>query len=139
MKINDVFTNANIFFVVITIIAFGIVLFTFVIIFSPKLRAKMMSRNVKSLKYMTDYSKKDIEDIVKNIGDISINSKHKILTENKNKIKEITNIGEEALRDSIKNTLNTVKKSFKDNNYCKYCGKTIDVDSKYFKFCGENQ
>ena len=85
MKINDVFTNANIFFVVITIIAFGI-------IFSPKLRAKMMSRNVKSLKYMTDYSKKDIEDIVKNIGDISINSKHKILTENKNKIKEITNI-----------------------------------------------
>lgn len=139
MKINDVFTNANIFFVVITIIAFGIVLFTFVIIFSPKLRAKMMSRNVKSLKYMTDYSKKDIEDIVKNIGDISINSKHKILTENKNKIKEITNIGKEALRDSIKNTLNTVKKSFKDNNYCKYCGKTIDIDSKYCKFCGENQ
>ena len=88
---------------------------------------------------MKEKKKKDIEDIVKNIGDISINSKHKILTENKNKIKEITIIGEEALRDSIKNTLNTVKKSFKDNNYCKYCGKTIDIDSKYCKFCGENQ
>lgn len=44
------------------IIVFGII-FTFLMIFSPKTKGKIMSKQVKAAKYMMDESKEDIESI----------------------------------------------------------------------------
>ena len=125
---------------IISIIIF-VLIFTFVIlmIFSPKLRGKMMSNQVKSLRYMTDYSKEDMENAMTNLGQVSINTKSKILNDNEDKLKDIMDKSADISKDAISTTVGAIKKGIKDNMYCKHCGKLIDKDSKYCKHCGKEQ
>ena len=91
--------------------------FVFVIIstISPKFRGKMMSKQVKSVKYMMDESKDDIESISTNMAN--------------------------ATKSGIETTARAIKKGFtdKENIYCKHCGNKIDEDSKFCKICGKEQ
>ncbi|MBP3920199.1 MAG: zinc ribbon domain-containing protein [Bacilli bacterium] len=96
---------------------FMALVFVFVIaqIVSPKFRGKMMSRQMKSVKYMMDESKDDIESISTNMAN--------------------------ATKGGIETTARAIKKGFTDEGdiYCKHCGSKIDNDSKFCKICGKEQ
>ena len=98
-----------------------------------------MSREISAFKHMMNYSKNDVKNIKENMGNISIDSEHDILMQNKNKIKEINNIYYETKKDSIKNTIKDIKGELKNGCYCKFCEKKIATDSKYCKSCGKRQ
>lgn len=101
-------------FIIVPIFIAVVFTFTIALMFSPKLRGKMMSRQIKATKYMMDESKEDI----KSISDDMAN----------------------ATKDSIKTTTRAIKEGFtEDNIYCKHCGSEIDADSKYCKKCGKEQ
>ena len=106
---------SEILFIIVPI--FIALVFVFVIIstISPKFRGKMMSKQVKSVKYMMDESKDDIESISTNMAN--------------------------ATKGRIETTARAIKKGFTDeeNIYCKHCGNKIDVDSKFCKICGKGQ
>ena len=132
----DIFKIHNILFIIVPIFILIIFVFTFVLIFSPKLRGKMMSNQLKSLKHMADYSKEDIKDL----SNMLVQSKKDIMDSNYEDLKEINKksatLESEVLREKIK--------VFKDelinsNTYCKYCGEKIDNDSIYCKKCGKKQ
>ena len=104
---------------VITAIFIGFTFIFVVLMFvSPKLRGKLMSRQVKAFKHMTDYSKKDFEDINYNVADASMNA---------NINKDAIYIKSKAIKDGLSSFM----------IYCKYCGNKIDSDSKYCNYCGK--
>ena len=102
-------------FYIIFAVAILIFIVTFIAILSPKVRGKMLSREVKSLKYMMDESKEDIESISTNMAD--------------------------ATKEGIRTTTHAIKEGFTkdDSVYCKHCGSKIDKDSKFCKNCGKEQ
>ena len=92
----------------------AIIIGSFVIMLNPNLQGKMLSSQVKSLKYMMDDSKDDIQDVSTNLA--------------------------KATKDSIEITTRAIKKGFTDDCiYCKHCGSSIDKDSKFCKKCGKEQ
>lgn len=129
----------NVMFVVSLVIF--VLMFAFIIgfIFSPKLRGKMMSRQVKSLKYMADYSKDDLESAMTTLGNVSVNTRSKIINKNEDKLKEMADKTANISKDAITTTVGAIKKGIKDNIYCKHCGELIDKDSKFCKHCGKEQ
>jgi len=124
--------------IIIFIIASSIIIFTIVFMLSPKLQGKWMSRQIKSLKHMTDYSKDDLESIISSMGDISINSTKNIIDENEEKLTDIVEKGSNLSSIAVEKTARAIKKGLTENNiYCKHCGKSIDSDSKFCKSCGK--
>ena len=104
----------DVMIVIVPLIAGIIIIFTFTMVISPKLRGKMMSRQVKATKYMMDESKEDIKSISDNMA--------------------------YATKDGIKTTARAIKEGFiEDSIYCKHCGSEIDSDSKFCKKCGKEQ
>lgn len=110
----EIFKYFSIIFIVMLIVF--VVFFGFVVlmIFSPKMRAKMMSKNIKATKYVIDDQKENLEDIVTTSANIGKNG--------------IT-ITTKAIKDGL--TDNTI--------YCKYCGEIVDSDSVFCKKCGKKQ
>lgn len=135
----DGFTFGKIIFIVATVFIGSTFIFVFAMFFSPKLKGKIMSREISAFKHMMNYSKNDVKNIKENMGNIAIDSEYNILTQNKNKIKEINNIYYETKKDSIKNTIKDIKGKLKNSCYCKFCEKKIDTDSKYCESCGKRQ
>ena len=135
----DGFTFGKIIFIGATVFIGSTFICVFAMFFSPKLKGKIMSREISAFKHMMNYSKNDVKNIKENMGNISIDSEHDILMQNKNKIKEINNIYYETKKDSIKNTIKDIKGELKNGCYCKFCEKKIDTDSKYCKNCGKRQ
>ncbi|MBE6144973.1 MAG: zinc ribbon domain-containing protein [Firmicutes bacterium] len=123
---------------IIAIIVIAVFIFVFSMMISPKLRAKFMSRQIKSLKYMTDFSKEDLENISSNLGEVSINSTKNILDKNEDKIKDITEKTAEMSSIKIEKIARAIKKGLTENNiFCKHCGRSISTDSKFCKYCGK--
>ena len=129
----------NIIFIISIVIFIAIFTFAILSIFSPKFRGKMMSRQVKSLRYMTDYSKDDLETALTNLGEVSVNTSSNVLTNNEDKLKNIADTTANISKDAITTTVGAIKKGIKDTIYCKHCGKIIDKDSKFCKYCGKEQ
>lgn len=101
-------------FIIIPIFICIMFVFILAMFISPKLRGKMMSREIKARKYMMDESKEDI--------------------------KSITDDMAYATKDGIKTAVGAIKDGFTQNNmFCKYCGTEIDNDSKFCKKCGKEQ
>lgn len=102
-------------FIVISIFIAMIFVFVIAQLVSPKFRGKMMSRQIKSMKYMMDESKDDIESISTDMAN--------------------------ATKEGIETTTRAIKKGFTEdgNIYCKHCGNKIDKDSKFCKNCGMEQ
>ena len=124
--------------VIVPILVVCIFIFTFAMMFSPKLRAKMMSRQIKFLKHMVDYSKEDLENIITNMGDISVSSTKNIINENEKELKDIVEKSSDLGSIAVEKTARAIKIGLEDNLvYCKYCGKTIDSDSRFCKNCGK--
>ena len=108
-------TVFNIIFYAIWILVGAGFVFTIAMMFSPKLRGKMMSKQVKSVKYMMDESKDEIHNISSDMAD--------------------------ATKDGIRTTVSTIREGIKGEQtaYCKHCGASIDADSKFCKSCGKEQ
>lgn len=90
----------------------AIIIGSFVIMLNPNLQGKMLSSQVKSLKYMMDDSKDTLKNLTDDMTDIT--------------------------KDSVEATARAVKKGLteEDGVACPLCGKKIDKDSKYCKYCG---
>lgn len=125
-------------------ISIGAVLFLAVLIFSlmmmfgTKTRAKMLSRQIESISGATNMSKEDIENVLTNLSSATINSKKKILEENEDVLKDIKDAETRINKDAIRESARAVKEGFVDSKiYCKHCGASIDSDSKFCKSCGK--
>lgn len=101
--------------VIIPIFVLLVFVFVIAMMFSPKLRGKMMSKQVKAAKYMMDETKDDIESISTNLAD--------------------------ATKNGVETTTRAIRKGITEDEkiYCKYCGDKIDKDSKFCKSCGKEQ
>ena len=103
----------NLMFTIVPIMVLIIFIVTIASIISPKFKGKILSRNIKAVKYAFDESGEDL----KTINDIQANSK----------------------KDAITIKARAFKNGFKDEVYCKYCGYLIDSDSIFCKKCGKKQ
>lgn len=90
----------------------AIIIGSFVVMLNPNLQGKMLSSQVKSLKYMMDDSKDTLKNLTDDMTDIT--------------------------KDSVEATARAVKKGLteEDGVACPHCGKKIDKDFKYCKYCG---
>lgn len=120
-----------------------IVMFIFAIVYmlSPKLRGKLMSRQVKSLKHMVDMSKDDLTDITSTMGNIGVSSAKNIIDNNEEGLRHISRKSADINKDAVEITSRAIKRGFSGNSsiYCKYCGEAIDSDSLFCKVCGKKQ
>ena len=99
---------------IIFIFTIFVFIFILVVMFSPKLKGKIMGMQVKATKYMVDETKEDIRDISTNMA--------------------------EATKEGIKITTGAIKEGFSGETiFCKHCGSQIEIDSKFCKKCGKEQ
>ncbi len=124
---------------VITAIFIGFTFIFVVLMFvSPKLRGKLMSRQVKAFKHMTDYSKKDFEDINYNVADASMNANKRLMDDNYDDLEDMASMNANINKDAIYIKSKAIKDGLSSFMiYCKYCGNKIDSDSKYCNYCGK--
>lgn len=130
----------DLMFVIVPIFIACVFVFTIAMIISPKLRGKMMSRQIKATKYMLDESKNDLTDIATTSSDIFIQAQKEILNNNEEDLKNMQTKKANINKESIEITANALKNGFSFSKiYCKYCGTSIDNDSKFCKKCGKEQ
>lgn len=130
----------NIIFVFSSIFICVVFVFTFLMIFSPKLRAKMMGKQIKATKYMMDENKENLTDITTTAGNIFVQSGENILDENEDTLKDMATRTANISKDGIEITARAIRKGItEDELYCKHCGEVIDADSKFCKKCGKQQ
>lgn len=107
---------------------------------SPKLRGKLMSRQIKATKHMMNYSKEDLKDILSTSADIGINAEKEILDNNEETMEDNVTRKANINKKGIEITTNAIKEGLtRSKIYCKHCGKLIDDDSKFCKSCGKEQ
>ena len=130
------FSLFNILPIFVMVFAFGVIIFTFVAIFSPKVRAKMMRKQVESAKMMFDETK----DVLKDLSASTVELKKDILNENIDDLRDIESMNMDIKEDSIRRTVQAVKEGWNTEEIrCRYCGEWIDNDSKFCKHCGREQ
>lgn len=113
---------------------------TMALMVSPKLRGKLMSRQIKATKHMMDYSKEDLKDILSTSADIGINAEKEILDNNEETMEDNVTRKANINKKGIEITTNAIKEGLtRSKIYCKHCGKLIDDDSKFCKSCGKEQ
>ena len=129
------FTIFKVIFVFAILLVTGGFIYTFLMIFNPKFRGKILSKQLKATKHMMNFSKEDLEDI----SNIAIQTKKNILEKNEDNLKDISNMESNIKKEYVKNIAKGIKEGLtdSDNIYCKYCGASIDYDSKYCKTCGK--
>lgn len=113
---------------------------TIALMVSPKLRGKLMSRQIKATKHMMNYSKEDLKDILSTSADIGINAEKEILDNNEETMEDNVTRKANINKKGIEITTNAIKEGLtRSKIYCKHCGKLIDDDSKFCKSCGKEQ
>lgn len=130
----------EIMFTIVPIIIAVIWVFTIAMIFSPKLRAKFMGKQLKATKYMLDENKENLADMASTVGDITIDSTERIINENEEQLRNISTKKANISKEGIETTVRAIKKGLtEDVMFCKYCGQSIDSDSRFCKSCGKEQ
>jgi len=127
----------DIMFVIVPILIFAGFVFTFALLLSPKLRGKLMSKQIDAANYMIKESKNSLSDLAGTAMDIKKN----ILTENEDVWKEMYTKEAEIEKEGLKIKTSAIKEGLSGtkNNYCKHCGSLIDSDSRFCKSCGKKQ
>lgn len=135
----------NILFYIVPILIAITFIFTIALIFSPKLRGKMMSKQIKATKHMLDYSKDDLQDLMTTSATIGIDTEKTILDKNedtlRNNVIRKANINKEGIEittKAIKDGLSSGKDN-KNTKFCIECGKKIPTDAKFCLYCGKEQ
>lgn len=135
----------NIIFYIVPILIAITFIFTIALIFSPKLRGKMMSKQIKATKHMLDYTKDDLQDLMTTSATMGIDTEKTILDKNedtlRNNVIRKANINKEGIEittKAIKDGLNSGSEN-KNTKYCIECGKKIPTDAKFCLYCGKEQ
>lgn len=139
----DVFFDAMpIIFGGIFILAIAIFIFVAIQMFSPKARGKMMSKQMEAMKHMTNFSKNDMQDVLTNLSEVSLNAKRNVITQNEEALRDIANKEASINKDAIKTTMGAIREGLSGEEktvFCKHCGAIIDADSRFCKECGKEQ
>ena len=101
-----------VFVIVTIIIVLGIVI-TFGMLFSPKLRSKFMGAQIKSMKYMIDDNKENLTDITSAMGNISVESRKRILEQNEDTLRELATKQAEINSAGLEEMAKAVKNGFR--------------------------
>ena len=124
----------EIMFVIIPVIAIGIMVFTFAMMFSPKLRGKMMAKQVQSLKHMVNATQDDMAEL----SGAMVKTSKKIIDNNEEDLRHISKKSAEINTIGVETTARAIKRGLTEENiYCKYCGASIDSDSVFCNKCGK--
>lgn len=126
--------------IIVPILVVCTMVFTIAMIASPKLRGKMMARQIKSAKYMLDESKSDLESMGTTAGNLGVNIKKNIMDANEDTLKDLSIREANISKEKIRITAKAIKDGLVDDKiYCKHCGAGIDKDSKFCSQCGKEQ
>lgn len=133
----DVF---SIVFIIIFVSSFFIIIFSLFMMFSPKMRAKALKRQLRNSKMILEEARDDLTDLSVLSSEIGIGSHKKIIDRNKSDMKDIATESAKINEDAVIITTSAIKKglSLNKKEFCKHCGKEIDNDSVFCKFCGKN-
>lgn len=137
----SIFEIQKIMFIVMGILFVVIFSFSIAMMFSSKLRGKMMSNQVKAMRHMTDISKDDIEDISTTLGEVAVNAQSNIINNNEELLRNMANKQADINKDAVKTTFSAIREGLEGDAtmFCKHCGESIDADSKFCKKCGKMQ
>ena len=135
----DTFSLVGPLFVIVPVIVFCMMGLVIAMIVSPKIRGKIMARQIKSYKYMMDEAKDSLVDIGTTGSQVGIDVAKNVMDSNKDTMKELASSAADISKDAITTTVSAVKKGIVGTAYCKYCGKPIDEDSRFCKHCGKEQ
>ena len=104
----------DILFYIVPIFIGGMFIFILAMFFSPKLRGKMMSKQIKATKHMLDYTKEDLQDLMTTTASMEIDTEKAILDKNEDTLRDNTirkaNINKEGIEittKAIKGNLNS--------------------------------
>lgn len=127
----------DVMFTIVPILVFAGFIFAFMLIFSPKLRGKLMSKQIDATKHMMDASK----DSLSSLAGTALDIKKNILSENEDVLKDMYTKEANIEKEGIKIRTRAFKEGISGSEtlYCKYCGTLIDSDSKFCKSCGKEQ
>ncbi len=127
-------------FVIVPILVLGIFIFVIIMLISPKMRGKMMSRQIRATKYMMENAKDDLKEMGTMAGDIKVQTRKHILDQNEERLKDIEKRTANIEKEGIEVKVKAIRDGLSKNAiYCKYCGTLIDEDSKFCKKCGKEQ
>lgn len=132
----------EIMFVLVPVFIGCVFVFTFAMMFSPKLRSKFMGHQLRMQKQMLEDNKEVMQDIGKLSGEIGVKTTKGIIDENEEDIRHIATKSADMTKDAITTTTRAIKKGLTEDEdpvYCKHCGTRIDGDSKFCKKCGKEQ
>lgn len=121
---------------VVPIMFVCILIFTFLMVFSPKVKSKMMGKSLKTLKTMME----DNTEVFQELNKMNINLQKNVLEENEEMLKDINRRSANVSKDGVEITARALKKGLSGETiYCKHCGNSIDADSRFCKTCGKEQ
>ena len=90
------------------IIAVIMILTITAIMLSPKLRAKLMKRQVKTMKYFAEDTKDNLTDLA--------NAQADVMEESKDSLKKMADINANVNKDAVEKTTAAISKGIKKNN-----------------------
>ena len=126
--------------IVIAVLACSVIIFVILSIFNPKFQGKMMSKQIKSVKHMMDYSKDDLKELMKTTAKTETIAEKEILDENEEIMSSNEKRKANIKKESIEVTARAIKDGLTSNKiYCRYCGTSIESDSRFCKNCGKEQ
>ena len=126
--------------IVIAVLACSVIIFVILSIFSPKFQGKMMSKQIRSVKHMMDYSKDDLKELMKTTAKTETIAEKEILDENEDIMSSNEKRKANIKKESIEVTARAIKDGLTSNKiYCRYCGTSIESDSRFCKNCGKEQ
>jgi len=130
----------DIMVVIIPLLVLCIIVFTFALMFNPKLRGKFMSNQIKATRHMIDESKDDLQEMGTTISNIAIQIKKYVMDTQENILKDLSTRKANISKENIEIKARALKKGLSsDTIYCKHCGQLIDNDSTFCKHCGKEQ
>jgi hypothetical protein len=131
----------EVLFVVFLIVFISIFILFLASLLSPKLRGKMMSRQIKATKFMVEESKDNLKGLYSTTAGIGIAGKKAILDQNADELRDIAMREADIASAGIETRARSVKRGLtqEDSIYCKHCGTAIDSDSRFCKECGKGQ
>ena len=123
------------------IIVGAFAVFAVLLVFTPLITTKMMKNNMNTMRKMTEeMSSGNMSDTLKELSKNAVKIKKDIMNENYDDLKELEEMEADIESAGIKKKARAAKEGFSGEQiHCKHCGKKIDSDSKFCKFCGLDQ